>query len=102
MHPTFLLTRLAIMWMVAMPAALALASSPVPVTTCGQSVPKRGVLTGDLDCSALSGPAVVLGKTGKLDLAGFTLTGCSASNAESERTKCAVPVRSAASPTIRC
>ena len=75
MRPTFLRTGLAIFWMLAMPAALALASPPVPVTTCGQSVPKRGVLTGDLDCSALSGPAVVLGKTGKLDLAGFTLTG---------------------------
>lgn len=50
------------------------AGSSVPVTTCGQAVPKRGVLTGDLDCSAFDGVAVSLGTTGKLDLAGFTLT----------------------------
>jgi len=66
-------TILAVVWISAITAAPVL-GSPVPVTFCGQSVPGRGVLTGDLDCSGFSGPAVLLGKTGKLDLAGFTLT----------------------------
>jgi hypothetical protein len=57
----------------ATPVASVLAGAE-PVTTCGQAVAKRGVLTGDLDCSAFNGTAVSLGKTGKLDLAGFTLT----------------------------
>jgi hypothetical protein len=49
-------------------------AAATPVTTCGQVIAKRGVLTGDLDCSAFDGAAISLGKTGKLDLAGFTLT----------------------------
>ena len=44
------------------------------VTTCGQSVTGPAVLAADLDCSAVSGPAVVLATGGTLSLGGFTLT----------------------------
>jgi hypothetical protein len=44
------------------------------VTTCGQSVTGPAVLEADLDCSAASGPAVVLANGGSLSLGGFTLT----------------------------
>lgn len=49
------------------------AAAPVSVTTCGQVVNGTGVLVGDLDCSGHGGDAVNL--TGRLLLAGFTLTG---------------------------
>jgi hypothetical protein len=59
-----------------LPVAAA-ASTPVPVTTCGQVLTGDGFLTGDLDCSAQpAGDATVtLSKTGRLNLGGFTLTG---------------------------
>lgn len=44
-----------------------------PVTTCGQVVTGSAYLTGDLDCSAVAGDAVII-NGGNLDLAGFTLT----------------------------
>ena len=44
------------------------------VTTCGQSVTGPALLAADLDCSAVSGPAVVLATGGTLSLGGFTLT----------------------------
>ena len=60
----------------------------VPITTCGQVVPKRalGYLTADLDCTGFTGgpanvypnskgAAVYLEKKSRLDLRGFTLTG---------------------------
>ncbi len=53
----------------------------VPVTSCGQVVPRKtnGYLTADLDCTGytggLFGLAVELDKGSTLDLAGFTLTG---------------------------
>lgn len=53
-------------------AGLAVAA-PVPVTVCGQVVTGSGVLVAHLDCSAQAGEAVKL--SGRLDLAGFTLTG---------------------------
>lgn len=54
-------------------AARVYAATPVPVTVCGQAVNGSGVLVGDLDCSGYAGDAVNL--TGRLLLAGFTLTG---------------------------
>jgi hypothetical protein len=50
-------------------------AAPVPVTSCGQKVNGAGVLTGDLDCSAAAGPAVILGSNSRLNLAGFTVLG---------------------------
>jgi hypothetical protein len=47
--------------------------SKTPVTECGQFFHGKGILVGDLDCSAYDGHAVLM-STGKLDLAGFTLT----------------------------
>jgi hypothetical protein len=60
----------------ALPVSAA-ASTPVPVTTCGQILAGDGFLTGDLDCSAQPAAAatVTLSKTGRLNLGGFTLTG---------------------------
>ena len=46
-----------------------------PVTTCGQTVDGEGVLTADLDCSATTGPAVILQPGSRLELSGFTLLG---------------------------
>jgi hypothetical protein len=52
------------------------ASPPVAVTSCGQSVPDytTGFLTADLDCGAAP-VGVLLGRKGRLDLGGFTLSG---------------------------
>jgi len=47
--------------------------SKTPVTECGQFFHGKGILLGDLDCSAYDGHAVLI-SSGKLDLAGFTLT----------------------------
>ena len=52
----------------------------VPVTTCGQTVPRKaiGYLTGNLDCTAQPNPyapAVFVDRGGRLDLQGFTITG---------------------------
>ncbi len=45
----------------------------VPVTSCGLTVVGRAELTGDLDCSAYPGHALMI--DGTLELNGFTLTG---------------------------
>ena len=58
-------------WTLAAPAAAA----PIPVTACGQSLASDGILTGNLDCSGLSGPGVHLQRGTRLDLNGFTLSG---------------------------
>lgn len=54
-------------------------AADVVVATCGTIVPagERGILQGDLDCSAAPAAqaAVVLGNRASLALAGFTLTG---------------------------
>jgi len=50
------------------------ASAATPLTQCGQVV-SDAVLTADLDCSATQGVGVTIEHRGKLDLAGFTLTG---------------------------
>jgi hypothetical protein len=57
----------------------AIASVPVPVTTCGQVLTGDGYLTGDLDCSGqtIGAASVTLSKTGRLNLGGFTITGSS-------------------------
>jgi hypothetical protein len=60
-------------------ATPATAKVMVPVTTCGQIVPKNaiGYLTADLDCTGSSNAivgAVVLGTNATLDLRGYTLT----------------------------
>lgn len=65
---------LALLATLALAPATVLAGPAVSVTTCGQTVPKRGVLTADLDCSAFDGAAVVLAKNARLDLGGFTIT----------------------------
>jgi hypothetical protein len=44
------------------------------VTTCGQTFSGSGFLSADLDCSAVSGDAVVI-DGGTLDLRGFTIVG---------------------------
>jgi len=54
-------------------ARAASAGSPVPVTTCGQTVTGTGQLVTNLDCSGTADDAVKL--SGKLLLNGFTLTG---------------------------
>src|SRR5262245_23605831 len=41
-------------------------AAAVAVTTCGQVVEETGYLTADLDCSAWSGPAVILVNRAKL------------------------------------
>lgn len=56
-------------------AVASAAPVPVPVTTCGQILEKRGELVGDLDCSAFPGDAVKLENRARLTLNGFTLTG---------------------------
>ena len=49
------------------------------VTECGQTVEGEGYLAGDLDCTGfeggLFGAAILLGRGGRLDLRGFTITG---------------------------
>src|SRR5262245_5264269 len=55
-------------------SAAGVQATPEPVTTCGQTVERSGILTADLDCSATAGPAVTLSPGARLDLAGFTLT----------------------------
>lgn len=64
----------------------------IDVTACGQFVPPRevGTLVGDLDCSAVAGPAVSLGKKAKLDLAGHTITGNAASAGVSCTDHCSI------------
>ncbi|HEY2385494.1 MAG TPA: hypothetical protein VGK30_00915 [Candidatus Binatia bacterium] len=47
--------------------------SKTPVTECGQFFHGKGVLVADLDCSGYDGHAVLM-SSGKLDLAGFTIT----------------------------
>jgi hypothetical protein len=44
------------------------------ITTCGQTVSGRAVLAQDIDCTGLNAPAITL-DGGRLDLAGFTVTG---------------------------
>ena len=58
----------------------------VDVVTCGQVVPagEIGVLTGDLDCSATSSSAVIVGVGATLDLKGYTLTGSPAAGSVPE------------------
>ena len=51
------------------------AAAPETVTTCGQVVARAGILAADLDCSSGTGPAVVLQRSARLNLAGFTITG---------------------------
>ncbi len=73
-HPWFALSIGLALVLTDGPRTSAIAAGPVPVTTCGQSVAKKGILTADLDCSAHDGAAIVLMKSAKLDLGGFTLT----------------------------
>ena len=60
--------------------ALAGAAPPmVPITACGDVVPRHaiGYLTGDLDCTGFTAMpgAVMLSKSATLELRGFTITG---------------------------
>jgi hypothetical protein len=50
------------------------ARAQTPVTACNAHI-DDGVLTGDLDCSTTPGVSITISGDGKLDLAGFTLTG---------------------------
>jgi hypothetical protein len=50
-------------------------ADPILVTTCGQGVKGTGFLSADLDCSATTGPAIILTAGSRLFLGGFTLTG---------------------------
>jgi hypothetical protein len=47
--------------------------SKTPITECGQFFHGKGILVADLDCSGYDGHAVLM-SSGKLDLAGFTIT----------------------------
>jgi hypothetical protein len=57
------------------------AGQVVQISACGQAVPRGalGQLTGDLDCTTFVGgianTAITLGRSAKLDLQGFTVTG---------------------------
>ena len=64
-------------------------ATAVPVTSCGQVVDGLGELTGNLDCTGSSQPAVHLNHASTLDLAGFTLSGGSGDGVECEG-RCAV------------
>jgi hypothetical protein len=61
-----------------MHATSASAATLMPVTACGDVVPRGtiGYLTGDLDCTGVNGVASVYVQPGaRLELRGFTLTG---------------------------
>src|SRR6185503_8238139 len=49
-------------------------ADPTPVFGCGVSIRGRNVLTADMDCSSLNGPAILMENGASLDLGGFTVT----------------------------
>lgn len=51
------------------------AMDPVAVTACGQEFAGAGYLTGDLECTGIAGPAIVITGKGSLDFRGFSVTG---------------------------
>jgi len=69
------LLRLSVASYLTLAAIFLTSAGAVPVTTCGQTVDGQGELTADLDCSATTGPAVIVQSGSRLELSGFTLLG---------------------------
>jgi hypothetical protein len=75
MHRTTPLVSILAVAIVATTTAPCVAEDSAPITACETTVHGRNHLIGDLDCSAATGPAIILENGASLDLGGFTLTG---------------------------